>query len=153
MVVMLLCCVSRKFSHRRGTSLCAKSEAGYRCSGITKFFNFFQLQDVEMLILKLQIFVKFDFRSVWNQHISLGVWVRTRSVGRFQGLVGQYIFLRKQDFCFYYMFKTNFSGRYKIGRYTAPECLPWLRTWSERPQELTIIWKKFKTSPRKEYSH
>jgi len=150
---MLFCCVSRKFSHRRGTSLCAKSEAGYRCSGITKFLNFFQLQDVEMLILKLQIFVKFDFRSVWNQHISLGVWVRTRSVGRFQGLVGQYIFLRKQDFCFYYMFKTNFSGRYKIGRYTAPECLPWLRTWSERPQELTIIWKKFKTSPRKEYSH
>ena len=37
-----------------------------------------------------------------------------RPVARFQELVGHNTFLGEQDFCFYYMFKTNFSGRNKI---------------------------------------
>jgi len=48
-------------------------------------------------------------------------------VSRFGG--AQYIF-RGHDFCFYYMFKTNFSGRNKIWgtqkKFNAP---PWLRAW------------------------
>ena len=38
------------------------------------------------------------------------------SVARFQGLGEQYIFLRGQDFCFYYIFKINLSGNNKIWR-------------------------------------
>jgi len=38
----------------------------------------------------------------------------TRPVARFQYLVGHNTFLGGQDFCFYYMFKTNVSGRNKI---------------------------------------
>jgi len=38
----------------------------------------------------------------------------TRPVARFSFLGGQKIFLRGKDFCFYYMFKTNFSGHNKI---------------------------------------
>jgi len=34
-----------------------------------------------------------------------------RSVEKFNGLVGQSIFLMEQDFCFYYMFKINFPGQ------------------------------------------
>jgi len=37
-----------------------------------------------------------------------------RPVARFQDLVGYNTFLGGQDFCFYYIFKTNFSGRNKI---------------------------------------
>ena len=37
-----------------------------------------------------------------------------RPVARFQDLVGHNTFLGGHDFCFYYMFKTNFSGRNKI---------------------------------------
>jgi len=37
-----------------------------------------------------------------------------RRVARFQDLVGHNAFLGGQDFCFYYMFETNFSGRNKI---------------------------------------
>jgi len=37
-----------------------------------------------------------------------------RPVARFQYLVGHNTFLRGQDFWFYYVFKTNFSGRNKI---------------------------------------
>jgi len=55
-----------------------------------------------------------------------------RHVVRFEGLGGKYIF-RRLYFCFYYMFKTNFSGHKKFGRGTrnlegpAPECpTPWL---------------------------
>jgi len=35
-------------------------------------------------------------------------------VARFQDLVGHNTFLRGQDSWFYYMFKSNFSGRNKI---------------------------------------
>jgi len=37
---------------------------------------------------------------------------------------GENILVRRQDFSFYYMFKTNFSGHHKIWESTAPECLP-----------------------------
>jgi len=37
-----------------------------------------------------------------------------RPVARFQDLVGHNTFLGGQDFCFYYMFETNFSGRNQI---------------------------------------
>jgi len=37
-----------------------------------------------------------------------------RPVASFQYLVEQNTFLGGQDFCFYYMFKTNFSGRNNI---------------------------------------
>ena len=37
-----------------------------------------------------------------------------RPVARFQDLVGHNTFLGRLDFCFYYMFRTNFSGRNKI---------------------------------------
>ena len=54
-----------------------------------------------------------------------------RPAARFQDLVGHYTFLGGQDPCFYYMFKSNFSGRNKIWRGTkeiwrgtAPECAP-----------------------------
>jgi len=41
----------------------------------------------------------------WHCGVTM-VWCR--SVAKFQGLVGQNIFLGGQDFCFYYMFETNF---------------------------------------------
>ena len=47
-----------------------------------------------------------------------------RPVTRFQDLVGHNTSLWGQDFCFYCMFKTNFSGRNKIWGGTAPKCPP-----------------------------
>jgi len=53
---------------------------------------------------------------------------RTSSNTRFDQILrlGGNTFLRGQDFSFYYMFKTNFSGHNIIGS-TAPECPLWLR--------------------------
>jgi len=47
-----------------------------------------------------------------------------RPVARFQYLMGHNTFLGGQDFCFYYVLKTNFSGRNKIWGGTAPEFPP-----------------------------
>ena len=52
------------------------------------------------------------------------IWLSHRPVARFQDLVGHATFLGGQDFCFYYMFETNFSGRDKIWGGTAPEFPP-----------------------------
>jgi len=55
----------------------------------------------------------------------------TRPVARFQYLVGHNTFFGGQDFCFYYVLKTNFSvhnkiwgGTKKILEGNAPECSP-----------------------------
>jgi len=57
-----------------------------------------------------------------------------RPVGRFQYLVGHNAFLGGHDFCFHYIFKTNFSGHNKIwgeqNKFTgalAPNASPCLR--------------------------
>ena len=56
-----------------------------------------------------------------------------RPVAPFQDLVGHNTFLGGQDFCFYYMFKTNFSERNKIWGAQkkfgvhCPRMPPWLR--------------------------
>ena len=53
--------------------------------------------------------------------------VRYRPVARFQYLVWHNKFLRGQDFCFYYMFETFFSGRNKIWGGTK-------EIWGHRPR-------------------
>jgi len=49
-----------------------------------------------------------------SQRLAAEVHWESRPVARFQDLVGHNTFLGGHDFCFYYMFKTNFSGRNKI---------------------------------------
>jgi len=52
-----------------------------------------------------------------------------RPAARLYGLEGQNTFLGGQDFCFYYMYKTNLSGHNKVWETnnfgdTVPECTP-----------------------------
>jgi len=84
--------------------------------------------------LKLSIFLTcFRDHVISTLITSLATY---RPVATFQDLVGRNAFLGGQDFCCYYMFKTNFSGRNEIwgsqkkfvGQFFRMP-LQWLRAW------------------------
>ena len=55
----------------------------------------------------------------------MGVDEKSRAVARIWGLEGKNAFLGGRDFCFYYIFKTNFYGNKKICVGLSPNATPW----------------------------
>jgi len=72
------------------------------------------------------------------------VGIQPGQVSRFGG---HNTFLEGQDFGFYSMFKTNFSGRNKIWGALPPNAPPWLRSWIGQQwfyRICRIRWLRFK---------